>query len=338
MSEELPDISGLVALSEGWWGPKDNNSFSVNQTFFGPIHDSNVIIPGILYAGWFPSVDEVQLLRGSGINLFVSLLGANEVAEKNLTEGNPTYFGTLPPEYLTEMVWVDMQPINVNELLEKCKEVAGLIREGRRAFVHCAGGHGRTGTFICVLLYILYYGQYDVDQILQYVQYAHDQRESSRDYLRSGANYARRIDPDKQHRYRVGQIPSPQTSAQQNLVQAACSLYDKEMEAQQQAQEAAQQLIQQHPGNEAEINEQILQQLNQAFGIYADEVQELLEGIDQTDIEKLQLQDHKDEFYRNEDENNPEKEGGRRKRKRKTRKSRKSRKSKKSRKSRKSRK
>ena len=114
-------------------------------------------------------------------------------------------------------------------------------------------------------------------------------------------------------------------------------MYDKEIEAQQQAQEAAQQLIQQNPGAEAEINEHILQQLNQAFGIYADEVQELLEGIDQTDNEKLQLQDHKDEFYRNEDENNPEKGGGR-KRKRKSRKTRKTRKSRKSRKTKKSRK
>jgi hypothetical protein len=306
--------------------------------FFGPIRDSNVIIPGILYAGWFPSVAEVQVLGGSGINLFVSLLGTNEVAEKDLTEGHPTYFGTLPPEYLSEMVWVDMQPINVNELLEKCKEIAGLIREGRRAFVHCAGGHGRTGTFISVLLYILYYGQYDVDQILQYVQYAHDQRPSSIDYLRSRANYARRIDPDKQPRYRIGQIPSPQTSAQQNLVQAACSLYDKEMEAQQQAQEAAQQLIQQHPGNEAEINEHILQQLNQAFGIYADEVQELLEGVDQTDIDKLEIPP--EEYYKNEDKNNPEKGGGRRKTKkyRKTRKYRKTKKTKKTKKIKKTRK
>ena len=31
MSEELPDISGLVALSEGWWGPKDNN-FNNNKS------------------------------------------------------------------------------------------------------------------------------------------------------------------------------------------------------------------------------------------------------------------------------------------------------------------
>ena len=281
----LPDPNVLFEWSRGWWGPKDAKYFSIDTRFNGPIEESNMVLPGILYAGWFPSIAEVHQMRSNGIiNLFVRLNTDEEITKKHFDR----YMDTLPIDYCNKMDWVDMQPVDVNALLEKCKEVASRICSGQRVYVHCAGGHGRTGTFVSVLLYILYKKySISIEKILEYVQYAHDQRPSSKHFLATGQDYAKRIEVNIKGRYVPGQIPSPQTSAQQNLVYAACKLYDDEIQVQIQAQIEAQKLLEQSPGHDAEITQHVGTQLREQFGVLATDIQGALEKRDETQMERI---------------------------------------------------
>ena len=49
------------------------------------------------------------------------------------------------------------------------------ITNGRKVFIHCAGGHGRTGIYVACLLMVLYPAS-PPENILRFVQYMHDKR------------------------------------------------------------------------------------------------------------------------------------------------------------------
>lgn len=51
-----------------------------------------------------------------------------------------------------------------------------LIVQGRNLFIHCAGGHGRTGLYAACLLSALYSRIQDPEEILYFVQHAHNLR------------------------------------------------------------------------------------------------------------------------------------------------------------------
>ena len=42
------------------------------------------------------------------------------------------------------------------EVLELCQRLVGLLREGHVLYVHCWGGHGRTGTVIAIVIGLVY--------------------------------------------------------------------------------------------------------------------------------------------------------------------------------------
>lgn len=61
-------------------------------------------------------------------------------------------------------------------LLNHIAQVLDLIRRGRRIYIHCAGGHGRTSLYVCCILACLYKELRHFDSVLYYVQSVHNLR------------------------------------------------------------------------------------------------------------------------------------------------------------------
>jgi protein tyrosine phosphatase len=50
------------------------------------------------------------------------------------------------------------------------------LKQGKRIYIHCAGGHGRTGVYVACLLVLAF--QMDADTALYYTQTLHNTRRS----------------------------------------------------------------------------------------------------------------------------------------------------------------
>jgi hypothetical protein len=111
---------------------------------------------------------------------------------------------------------VDMSASAADDALKSlCERLRDMIIAGDHLFVHCAGGHGRTGTVVAILLKMLY-SDLTTHEIFDYIQYSHDQR--------AFHNYGTKkftgkiTDPDLSAQFAVGQVPTPQTSAQRDQI------------------------------------------------------------------------------------------------------------------------
>ena len=62
-----------------------------------------------------------------------------------------------------------------DRVLELARALVKSIAEGEIIYLHCWGGHGRTGTLVCIMLHLMY-GYTDVDA-MQYCQAVHDLRQ-----------------------------------------------------------------------------------------------------------------------------------------------------------------
>lgn len=144
---------------------------------------NNWVVPGYVMAGVFPGWDganfvEVEDARknlsaivGDGINAFVSLCSELPAEEGGGGCVRHPYF----PKYMSYREILKGMGCDVNNALvfkhcplEDQKDmsdaqliailniVMGLLAEGRRVFIHCAGGHGRTGMVVACLLMCLY--------------------------------------------------------------------------------------------------------------------------------------------------------------------------------------
>jgi hypothetical protein len=108
----------------------------------------------------------------------------------------------------------DMSTVDDQIIDDLSDRLVSLILDGKKVYLHCGGGHGRAGMVACVTLHKLY-PDLSEDQIMNYVQFAHDQRTGK--FFR--ANFAKYIeDPALADCFMPGQVPSPQTSKQRDLV------------------------------------------------------------------------------------------------------------------------
>ncbi len=51
---------------------------------------------------------------------------------------------------------VDCGVTDDDRVLSLCRELVKDITEGEVIYLHCWGGHGRTGTVVCIMLHIMY--------------------------------------------------------------------------------------------------------------------------------------------------------------------------------------
>ena len=155
------------------------------EDYYGPIGESNLVIPGSLIVGAFPgsaydteNTNNLINILNCGITMFVCMQ----------LEYNPD-----APEYMWRTTGKSIRPYfkDVQKIMENKHEYASLIaetgmptfvhcpirdcsivaddvvfnlaiklaqaiRDGEILYLHCWGGHGRTGVVVCLILHLLY--------------------------------------------------------------------------------------------------------------------------------------------------------------------------------------
>jgi hypothetical protein len=103
------------------------------------------------------------------------------------------------------------------DLLEVATEVVERLKRGENVYLHCAGGHGRTGGYTAIILHKLFPELSSAD-IFEYIQFAHDQRDG---HACGTSKWIGKMLMDPwAHHFKAGQVPSPQTLDQRNQVRS----------------------------------------------------------------------------------------------------------------------
>ena len=177
-----------------------------NKEHQGPIGVSNWLSKNICVGGSIDYKSHLDLFIAAGIDVFVSLIGTDK-AKLGLYD----YEKALPPGkiYISEPI-EDMKIISDDKILVLARRIVELIRGGHKVYIHCSGGHGRTGTVAGVVLHLLY--GLSLYQIRDYLQYSHDQRL----YNFPCSLYNGQLDKDDMLRvcFQEGQVPTPQVGVQ----------------------------------------------------------------------------------------------------------------------------
>lgn len=204
-----------------------NNTVPIDLTRLRDIKTdrNNWVIPGFVMAGPYPGHDGINFkteyeavanLRGiaaDGIDTFVCLgpdvhsrlfngvNGAFKSYEQSIRDasvaavipGRPLQYEYAPiPEHGVP---------SDKQLVQLMTTLLGLLGSGRKLFIHCDGGHGRTGLVVAALLLCLY-SNMDANFALYFTQLTHNNRRVH----------------DERTRAHVIPVPSPDTSAQYSMV------------------------------------------------------------------------------------------------------------------------
>ena len=102
---------------------------------------------GIGFFGGYPSEDEFHELLRANTTLFVDLTTARE--KKNLP-----FVYTVPEErtYISFPILDNQIPKNRKLFLDLVHYVAHCLQEQKHVYIHCRGGHGRSGILVASLL------------------------------------------------------------------------------------------------------------------------------------------------------------------------------------------
>mmetsp|Transcript_59676 Transcript_59676/g.109265 ORF Transcript_59676/g.109265 Transcript_59676/m.109265 type:complete len:282 (+) Transcript_59676:72-917(+) len=126
----------------------------------GPHNTCNFTLPGRLISGSFPGdrkepghTQKMKDVLSAGVNTFVNLQETDELGR--FTPYIPTARSlVLDPASLE--FWHCPIPDNSvtadDELAKGVAKIVDALKRGRVVYVHCWGGHGRTGTIICAFL------------------------------------------------------------------------------------------------------------------------------------------------------------------------------------------
>lgn len=197
-------------IAEGWIQNSYKNFGMVfHHEYRGPTVSSNWLIPNKLLVGGYPDRDDdIKALENAGITTFVCL--NEEYGNNNLHRPFPAYAENLNTASFIHFPMKDMAPHkNDKELLDFCRKVAALIKSDEMVFLHCSGGHGRTGLVATIVLHLL--TGYDADVLFEFIQFSHDQRVCHK----FGYKYFNQLLPEEvKKNFVMGQVPSPQIAHQ----------------------------------------------------------------------------------------------------------------------------
>ena len=113
-----------------------------------PLANSYWVLPGTLLAGEYPSGDQpaetqkrLRRLLEAGIDTFIDLTQAGE---------RPEYQTLLPPHvrYLRSGITDTRVPAELRQMRAIQTHLQAALAEGRRVYVHCRAGIGRTGLVV----------------------------------------------------------------------------------------------------------------------------------------------------------------------------------------------
>jgi protein tyrosine phosphatase len=72
---------------------------------------------------------------------------------------------------------VDMNITDDSVILNLAHKLVKAMSEGHVLYIHCWGGHGRTGTLVCIMLHLMY--GIDAQTSIAYCQHVHDMRHAT---------------------------------------------------------------------------------------------------------------------------------------------------------------
>ena len=210
---KYPHVTQIDIKKSIGWIKNSKQNFNILEkdiSHQGPIITSNWLTDKMCVGGYPKTRFEMERLIKAGINVFVCLNGSDKSEfykyERQLTSGK-TYIN-VPIE--------DMSTTTDDKIRELCERIVIRIRNGDKVYIHCTGGHGRTGTVAAVTLYMLY--KLTIQQIYDYLQFSHDQRVGNYFGPCYWTKQMVEIEPQKQC-FALGQVPTPQASCQRRQVE-----------------------------------------------------------------------------------------------------------------------
>jgi hypothetical protein len=202
-----------------------HNSHPLN----GPTYESNWLLPmmpgstafGSLCVGSYPESCHGYLARllNAGCNTFVCLNDEYGTQDHRGDYYEPYARNNrrIPADRFIHKKIKDMNIGDDMDLLEVCNEVVKRIKNGENVYLHCAGGHGRTGGYAAIILHKLY-PELTSSEIFEYIQFAHDQRDG---HACGTSKWTKSMLMDPwAHHFKASQVPSPQTLDQRNQVRS----------------------------------------------------------------------------------------------------------------------
>jgi len=190
-----------------------------NPKYKGPTYTSNLVTDNLYIGGYPRNKSEIDKLIGVGINTFVCLNGSDKVEFYKYEDELPKNI-----TYIHEPI-PDMNVTTDKKIISLCRNIVRRIKTKReKIFVHCAGGHGRTGTVVGCVLYLLY--KLSLEQILNYLQFTHDQRDGN---WFGPCFYTTKLNNNNQFKgsYALGQVPVPQAEIQVEQIRRIISTFEK---------------------------------------------------------------------------------------------------------------
>ena len=115
----------------------------------GPLPKTNWLVHNQVLIGSQQSSQNIDKLKKLGITHFVSLLG------DMMTEDQVKF------DYAKDLwyMWFPISDFGVREddaTLQTVAQIVKTVKEGKKIYIHCFGGHGRTG-LIAIMVFIALY-------------------------------------------------------------------------------------------------------------------------------------------------------------------------------------
>lgn len=176
----------------------------------GPLSLSNWVLPGSLCVGGYPSamsnekaMTYAQAIVDSGLDTIVNLMQSNELSRFREYAGLMTHLAKpRPVQFLSFPIGDGSCPKDQNSFLALVDDLIKRLQSGRKLYIHCWGGHGRTGTVLSVILGAIYPSR-SADDCLSLCQELHTARgyngmhrspeESQKGFVRSAIERVRQI-------------------------------------------------------------------------------------------------------------------------------------------------
>jgi len=185
----------------------------------GPLPTSNWVVPGLLLCGAEPDGPAALRLVMLGVRVFVCLQSElpsdRPLPYRAHAERGSSSADDEPLEFVHEPI-PDGTTFREEALRELVERVAAAVRVGRPVYVHCRGGHGRTGVVVACVLGELY-PALTAAEVLGRVQAYHDARANPcgtpRERQRERSSLFGQV-------FGAPGIRSPQTAAQRRQAEA----------------------------------------------------------------------------------------------------------------------